>query len=127
MPNLRVLVVEDDAVQRLTLCAWLATIEGLHVIAAAASGSEALAELEKTQPDLVLTDVQMPGIDGFELAQRITRRKNPPRVVIMSSSDGPGYPRLAVAVGAETFIHKHSLRPGLAKFLKRQFGFVLDA
>ena len=127
MPTLRVLVVEDDAVQRLALCAWLATIKGLHVIAEAACGSEALAELEKAQPDLVLTDVQMPGIDGFELAQRITRRKNAPRVVIMSAADGPGYPRLAVAAGAETFIHKHRLRPGLAQFLERQFGLVPSA
>ena len=125
MPQLRVLVVEDDNVQRMTLCSWLAGISGLSVTGGAASGSEALAELEKARPDLVLTDVEMPGIDGFDLTRHIRKMVNAPRVVIMSASDEPSYNELAQLAGAETFIHKPGLYERLAHFLRIEFG--LDA
>ena len=125
MPQVRVLVVEDDNVQRMTLCSWLAGISGLSVMGGAASGSEALAELEKARPDLVLTDVELPGIDGFDLTRHIRNMSDAPRVVIMSASDEPGYSELAQLAGAETFIHKLSLYERLAHFLRKEFG--LDA
>src|SRR6185312_16303732 len=65
----RVLIVDDDASVRL-VCAVNLEAEGLHVLEAA-DGHDALEQARRERPDLVLTDVTMPGLDGFQLAERL--------------------------------------------------------
>lgn len=75
----RVLIVDDDPALRL-LCAVNLTAEGLHVLEAE-DGLDALEQARRERSDLVLTDVKMPGLDGFQLAARLRRdertRPNP--------------------------------------------------
>lgn len=127
MPPVRVLVVDDDGVQRLLLCTWLKKYSGVEVVADAANGREALAEMETARPDLVVTDVQMPGIDGFGLARQLRLMDNAPKVVIMSGHDAPHYPHLAKVSGAETFIPKDSLHEQLGQYLDIEFGLTPGA
>jgi CheY-like chemotaxis protein len=126
--TVRVLVVEDNEVQRILLCAWLEKkYSGVEVVADAACGRDALAEMETARPDLVLTDVQMPGIDGFGLARRIRLMENAPKVVLMSSSEAAHYPHLARVAGAEAYIAKDCLHEQLGQFLKVDFGLTPGA
>lgn len=122
--QVRVLIVDDSPVQLLAIAAWLATVPGVNVVAQAASGGEALAGIDDARPDLVLTDVEMPGMSGFDLARQVRQKTNAPRVVIMSASDQPDYGPLSRRSGADAFIHKNQIRDLLPRYLKTEFGAV---
>ena len=74
MPNgndLRTVVVDDEQLARDELCFLLQQVGGVEVVGQAGNGVEALRVIEDCQPDLVMLDVQMPGITGFEVARRV--------------------------------------------------------
>lgn len=70
-PNLRVLIVDDEPLARQVLAEELAEIPSVELVGEAGNGPSALRALEKLAPDLVLLDVQMPGMDGFEVVRRV--------------------------------------------------------
>jgi DNA-binding NarL/FixJ family response regulator len=71
---------------------------GLEVVAEAADGESALAAVAETNPDAVLLDVRLPGLDGIAVAELLASRKSPPAVVLTSSSDAASHgERLATA------------------------------
>ena len=88
--GLRVLVVEDDADGPVTT-AHLLRLEG-HQVRIAATGPAALAEATAHPPDVVLLDVGLPGMDGWDLARRLRERARQAQPVIIAVS---GYPREA--------------------------------
>lgn len=77
---MRVLVVDDSVVCQHALCGVVAATPGFEVVGVASSGREALDLVSFVDPQLVLLDVRMPGLDGLETARRIHRRH--PDVVI---------------------------------------------
>src|SRR3954467_15409563 len=81
----RILIVDDDPTGRSTL-AELLRDEG-YAVETAADGFKALPKLEEQAPDLVLTDLHMPGMDGLELMQRVWE-DDPERAVVMMTADG---------------------------------------
>jgi two-component system, LytTR family, response regulator LytT len=72
-PVLRTIVVDDEQLAREELCFLLGQLEGVDVVGQAGNGIEALRVVEETSPDLVMLDVQMPGLTGFEVARRLVR------------------------------------------------------
>ncbi len=89
-----VLIVDDHADFRRSAGAML-EVDGFAVVGEAADGAAALAMLAAVHPDIVLLDVQLPGIDGFEVADLLAAGHNPPVVVLISSRDADSYgPRL---------------------------------
>jgi two-component system response regulator LytT len=72
-PALRTIVVDDEQLARDELCFLLGQLNDLEVVGQAANGIEALRVVEETSPDLVMLDVQMPGLTGFEVARRLVR------------------------------------------------------
>ena len=72
-PALRIIVVDDEQLAREELCFLLGQLEGIEVAGQAGNGIEALRVVEETSPDLVMLDVQMPGLTGFEVARRLVR------------------------------------------------------
>jgi two-component system, LytTR family, response regulator LytT len=86
--TLRVLVVDDERLAREELCYQLDQIEDLTVIGQAADGIEALAAVEKHEPDIVFLDIQMPGLGGFEVARRLLERgEDAPALVFVTAFD----------------------------------------
>src|SRR5258706_440588 len=71
MPGMRVLVVDDERLARDELCFQLEQLGNSEVVAQAGNGIEALAAVERHEPDLVFLDIQMPGLTGFEVARRL--------------------------------------------------------
>ena len=83
--------------------------EGFSVVAEACNGDEALRIVDDIAPDLVLMDVQMPGMDGFETAAKMLKDR-PGLSVAMSSMDGNvEYRRMAQELGAIGFVKKSDL------------------
>jgi DNA-binding NarL/FixJ family response regulator len=103
-----VLIVDDHDAFRESASALLAA-EGFDVVGAAADGDEAVAEARRLRPQVVLLDIQLPDLDGFAVAERLTALPDPPRVVLISSRDASAYgPRLGEAY-ARGFITKREL------------------
>ncbi len=106
--SLALLIVDDHPGFRSLACG-LFSEQGFDVAGEAADGESALEQVRRLRPDVVLLDVQLPGIDGFEVALRLRREAFAPRVVLTSSRDATQYGerlRLAPVAG---FIPKHEL------------------
>jgi DNA-binding NarL/FixJ family response regulator len=102
-----VLIVDDHASFRANARALLEA-EGLDVVGEAEDGAAALLEAERLQPEVVLLDVQLPGMDGFEVASRLAVNGGP-RVILVSSHDVGDFGRLVGGCGAAGFIPKAEL------------------
>lgn len=87
----RTLLIVDDHESFRNFARGLLDAEGFDVTGEAGDGESALAEVERLRPDVVLLDVQLPGIDGFEVARRLAERSDAPEVVLTSSRDATDY------------------------------------
>jgi DNA-binding NarL/FixJ family response regulator len=83
--------------------------EGFEVVGEAADGAEALSEAGRLQPEVVLLDVQLPDIDGFDVASRLTGHDDAPAVILVSSRDGSDFGPLVTRSGARGFVPKAEL------------------
>ena len=85
---MRIVVVDDEQLAREELCFQLGQLETAEVVAQAANGLEAIAAVERHEPDLVFLDVQMPGLTGFEVARRLLAQEDEaPAVVFVTAFD----------------------------------------
>ena len=103
-----VLVVDDYAAYRATARALLEA-EGYDVVGEAADGASALTEVARLRPDIVLLDVQLPDIDGFEVAAKLARDGSPSQIVLISSRDEADFGSLVGESGARGFVSKDAL------------------
>jgi DNA-binding NarL/FixJ family response regulator len=103
-----VLIVDDHEEFRRTARALLEA-DGFEVVGEAADGASALVEATRLHPQLVLLDIQLPDLDGFEVALRLNGSAEPPAVVLTSSRDRSSYRRRLAASTALAFIPKAEL------------------
>ncbi|MEZ5488348.1 MAG: LytTR family DNA-binding domain-containing protein [Steroidobacteraceae bacterium] len=87
MSTLRVLIVDDELPARERLRALLAETGEAQVVGEATDGEDALRQLDDCDPDIVLLDVRMPGMDGIETARRIAENPAPPAVIFTTAFD----------------------------------------
>ncbi len=105
--SMRALVVDDHAGFR-TSARFLLEMEGFEVVGEAVDGASAVSAAERLQPDLVLLDVQLPDLRGFEGARTILGER-PVRIVLVSSRDESDYGDSIAESGAIGFISKGEL------------------
>jgi DNA-binding NarL/FixJ family response regulator len=103
-----VLIVDDHDGFRESARALLEA-EGFAVVGDAADGAAAVVAVERLRPDVVLLDVQLPGVDGFAIAERLAAGPEPPRVVLISSREASAYGPRIEAVPACGFLTKWEL------------------
>lgn len=116
MRKLSVLLVDDNPVFQKAARDVIAALPGVASIECADSGAEALARLGEINPDLVLTDIMMPGMSGFELIRRLRAGDTPPRIVAVTLHESTEYRAAARRSGAECLVSKREfgmLAPGL--------------
>lgn len=115
-----VLIVDDHAGFRSFARAFLRA-EGYSVVGEARDGKSGLAEARRLRPELILLDVQLPDIDGFEVARRLIVGGSRSAIVLISSRDASDYRRRLAVSGARGFIAKSDLsRASLAAVLRGQ-------
>src|SRR4051812_50076616 len=85
--DIRAIVVDDEQLARQELCFLLQQLGGIDVVAQAGNGVEALNVIEEFQPDLVMLDVQMPGLTGFEVARRVVQAGLGSQLVFVTAHD----------------------------------------
>src|SRR5437588_7400003 len=103
-----VLIVDDHATFRSTARLLLES-EGFQVLGEAETGQTAIEKAAALSPDLVLLDVQLPDIDGFQVSRCVTEVDGAPAVILVSSRDGGDYGPLVAASGARGFVTKAEL------------------
>ena len=104
---LRILVVEDHPPFRRLICAALQRRAEFQTIEAA-DGLEGVQKAEELQPDVILLDINLPKLHGFEVAQQIPRLAPHARLLFMSQESSPEIVRKALSLGAHGYVHKLS-------------------
>jgi len=103
---IKVLVAEDMRVLRDALIALLALEDDLDVVGEAERGDQVLALLPACTPDVVVLDIDLPGVDGLTLARQIKLTHAGTRILVLSALDRPGVVREALDAGVRGFLPK---------------------
>lgn len=106
-----VLIVDDHPGFR-SLVRRVLESSGFSVVGEVGDGESALDAVGELAPQLVLLDVQLPGLDGIEVARRLSSRPAPPAVVLISTRDAADYGPLLDECGARGFMSKGELSAG---------------
>jgi DNA-binding NarL/FixJ family response regulator len=106
--RLTVLIVDDHADFRASARALLEA-EGFDVVGEAATGDEAVVEVERVRPDVVLLDILLPDHDGFVVAERLAAGPAAPAVVLISSREAAAYGPQIARASVRGFIPKRAL------------------
>ncbi len=103
---IRVLIVDDHAMVRRGLAAFLMAIEGLELVGEARNGAEALRRCEQTQPDVVLMDLVMPELDGAAATRAIRERWPATQIIALTSFQEEELVQRALQAGAISYLLK---------------------
>ena len=103
---IRVLVAEDQGMVLGALAALLALERGISIVGKAADGLQAWNLVEKLAPDVLVSDIEMPGLTGLDLAERIRAARLACRVLIVTTFGRPGYLRRALDAGVTGYLLK---------------------
>ena len=125
----KVLVAEDELIERKVLCKTLQKYLGdLILLFEARNGREAMELFEQEAPQLVILDIEMPGLTGLELAQRAQRHELPVKVVILTTFARPGFLRRALDAGVCGYLLMDSPAEQLADAIRtvRRGGRAVD-
>jgi len=116
---IRVLLAEDQSMVRGALVALLRLETDIEVVGGCADGLAAWKETQRLRPDVIVVDIEMPGLTGLELALRVRERGLPSRVVIVTTFARPGYLRRALDAGVAGYLLKDAPAQQLADAVRR--------
>jgi len=104
--QIRVLVVDDDALVRAGLAMLLAGAEGIAVVGEAADGSDVARAVAEHEPDVVLMDIRMPGMDGLAATELVRGQADAPEVIVLTTFEADDYVLRALRAGASGFLRQ---------------------
>jgi len=108
MDKIRVLLAEDHTIVREGLISILEKHPGITVVAEAVDGREAVSAVEKTNPDVILMDFSMPGLNGLEATRQIKQRKPDSKIIILTRHTSREYIESLLKAGASGYLVKNS-------------------
>lgn len=115
---IRVLLADDQALVRGAMAALLRLEADIDVVAEVGGGTEVLQEVARTEIDVCLLDIEMPGGDGISVAEQLAAKYPGVRSLIVTTFGRPGYVRRALEAGASGFIVKDTPAPELAAAIR---------
>lgn len=104
--HMRIAIVDDDPLVRMGLRAILQSEPGWEVVAEAGDGGTAITEVRRSEPDVVLMDIRMPGIDGLEATRQIVASGTRTKVLVLTTFDVDEYVFESMRAGAAGFVLK---------------------
>jgi len=117
--TVRVLIADDQALVRGALAALLALESDLEVVAEVARGDEVVEAARASSAQVCLLDIEMPGVDGIEVAARVAAELPGCRTLMVTTFGRPGYLRRALEAGASGFVVKDTPARELAEAVRR--------
>ncbi len=112
MTDVRVLLVDDQAPFLRAMSAVVEEAAGFEVIGEVLSGEQCMQATAELLPDVVLMDLNLPGMDGVEATSRLRARPSPPVVVLLSTLDEDVGARFVAWCGAAAYVSKSAFGPG---------------
>lgn len=106
---IRIIIVDDHSLVRSGFRLLLERINGLDVIGDYSDAEQALTAISLTPPDVLITDIAMPGISGIDLVERVRNDHHPVRCIVLSMYKSAQYVRSALAAGAVGYLLKDSV------------------
>lgn len=116
--QIRVLIVDDHPVVRQGLRTFLDLQDGLTVVGEADDGETAVEIADEVKPDVILLDLRMPGSDGVHALRGLAERRNPAKVLVITSYTDPAAVLPAVRAGAAGYVYKDVDPPALASAIR---------
>ncbi len=117
--KIKLLIVDDQERVRQDLRTALQLMQGLEVIGEAADGFEAVRQAEDLGPDVVLMDLKMPGMDGFEATRQIKARRLARSVVALTIYGDDAAREQAARMGVDAFVEKGTSIQALAETIRK--------
>src|SRR5438034_4611839 len=118
-PKIRIVVADDHPIFRDGLCRLLALEEDFLVVAQAQDGRLVLDVLQQFEPDILLLDLKMPGLDGLATLQRLQAAKNKTRVIVLTASDDKNEFVQAMKLGTSGIVLKQTATELLIKSIRK--------
>ncbi len=118
MRKIKILLVDDHAIMRDGIKALLSIYDDIEVVGEASEGREAVEMARELNPDVVVMDISMPGMDGLEVTRRLTKRNPGMKVIILTQHDNREYILSAIKVGAAGYIPKKALGSDLISAIR---------
>jgi DNA-binding NarL/FixJ family response regulator len=118
-PKIRIVVADDHPIFRDGLCKLLALEEDFEVVAQAQDGRQVLDVLQQHQPDILLLDLKMPGLDGLGTLQRLQVSKGKTRVIVLTASDDKNEFVQAMKLGTSGIVLKQTATELLIKSIRK--------
>jgi DNA-binding NarL/FixJ family response regulator len=119
MAKIRIVVADDHPIFRDGLCKLLGLEEDFEVVAQAQDGREVLDVLQQFEPDILLLDLKMPGLDGLATLQRLQAVKNRTRVIVLTASDDKNEFVQAMKLGTSGIVLKQTATELLIKSIRK--------
>ena len=107
--KLRIALADDHHLLRSGLKLLLDSNETLSIVGEASDGASALLLVEQLQPDILLLDLAMPGMDGLECLRELQRRNLPTRVIVLTMFEDENYVLAAMSAGAQGYVQKSAI------------------
>jgi len=117
--KIRIVVADDHPIFRDGLCKLLALEEDFEVVAQAQDGREVLEVLQQHEPDILLLDLRMPGLDGLGTLQRLQAVRNKTRVIVLTASDDKNEFVQAMRLGTSGIVLKQTATELLIKSIRK--------
>src|SRR5437899_4337509 len=118
-PKIRIVVADDHPIFRDGLCRLLALEEDFEVVAQAQDGRQVLDVLQQHEPDILLLDLKMPGLDGLATLQRLQIAKYKTRVIVLTASDDKNEFVQAMKLGTSGIVLKQTATELLIKSIRK--------
>src|SRR6201984_3449392 len=118
-PKIRIVVADDHPIFRDGLCKLLALEEDFEVVAQAQDGRQVLDVLQQFEPDILLLDLKMPGLDGLATLQRLQASRNKTRVIVLTASDDKNEFVQAMKLGTSGIVLKQTATELLIKSIRK--------
>lgn len=104
---IHIFIVDDQFIIREGIKTLLSQASGVKIVGEAKDGENALQKIGVIQPDVVLLDINLPGIDGFDVAEKINYEFPQVKTIILSSNEQESYVKKAIALGAKGYLSKN--------------------
>ncbi len=118
-PKIRIVVADDHPIFRDGLCKLLALEDDFDVVAQAQDGRQVLDVIQQTEPDILLLDLKMPGLDGLGTLQRLQVSKGKTRVIVLTASDDKNEFVQAMKLGTSGIVLKQTATDQLIKSIRK--------
>jgi two-component system, NarL family, response regulator DegU len=116
---IRIIIADDHPIVRDGLRSALDSIENFHVTGVASNGYEAMALIKKDPPDLLLTDISMPEMNGIDLTREVAKKFPEVKIIILSMHENDAYINNALQAGAHGYLLKDSEKSELSKAIEK--------